>query len=721
MRKVLSGLCLLLIVSLATSVFADEAKSKFYTDIKANKQANSERINSTLRDVFARIRTERDKAKSSDEFSNTFVGKKYSNPLVRVNDSGNIQVYIQLNTINRSILNELKKNNIFIEIVNKELKLIQAWIYYDDIEKIADLPFVRSVRPPDYSVSNSGSYMTEGAAILLAEKMNELGFDGGGAKIGVISDGVNNLNDAVVTEDLPLDITVFGSCTMSGDCNEGTAMLEIIHDLAPAAQLAFGAGGTSLSFIDRLNDLANIFGANIIVDDLLCLGESYFEDGAVAQAVKSLVDKGILYVSAAGNYAQKHYQGNFVGANYFDPVIPNHDFGSLAGGVTDLSMDIVLNGGENITVRLQWNDAFGASTNDYDLYLLSGNEVELLGKSVNAQDGDGDPYEALTFTNPLVNQLLVKIFITKYSGADRLLKMFILGGAPLEYVVPEGSIFGHPAVPGVVSVAAIAANDPNNDDIEPFSSRGPVEIFYPSEETRNKPDLTGIDNVEVSGVGGFASPFLGTSAAAPHIAGLAALLYGPFSTSAQEIITALKDSAVDLGTAGFDFTFGSGRANAYEAAKLLNKAPVASIDKPISSVTITKGETVNFVGTCTDVNGGQNTYLWGLGADSGIVNQNVEDPGNLKFEQAGTFNVTFNCTDVFGVSQTNALSRTITVNNPPVNADNPPSGSNNSPASDNNSPSDDTSNNSPASDNNPPSDDTSNSNPSASGGCSLIR
>ncbi len=128
--------------------------------------------------------------------------------------------------------------------------------------------------------------------------------------------------------------------------------------------------------------------------------------------------------------------------------------------------------------------------------------------------------------------------------------------------VATDSIFGHPAVPGALAAAAVDQASPNT--IETFSSRGPVTISFPATEIRQKPDLTATDGVAVTGAGGFPSPFYGTSASAPHIAGVAALLMSGGRTAAA-VTTALRQTAVDLGTAGRDTTYGYGRIDALAA------------------------------------------------------------------------------------------------------------------------------------------------------------
>jgi hypothetical protein len=265
--------------------------------------------------------------------------------------------------------------------------------------------------------------------------------------------------------------------------------------------------------------------------------------------------------------------------------------------------------------------------------------------------------------------------VTKFDGADRLLKIFLIRSALLEeFIVTEGSLIGHPAVPGVLAAGAIDAGDPGNDTIEFFSSQGPVEIFFPARETRQKPDVTAIDGVSVSGAGGFPSPFFGTSAAAPHVAGVAALLKGGFTT-ASEIVDALKSSAVDLGNPGIDNTFGAGRIDAFAAAQLLNQPPNGTIDKPNGNRTIFRGQSVDFNGTCEDPNSIVNaSFLWNFGAGSGIADDTREDPGSVVFNNSGTFIVSFTCTDGFGEPDPTSDTRKIIVRSAPNGVIDTPTG-----------------------------------------------
>ena len=502
-----------------------------------------------------------------------------ANPFVSLNPDGRMQIYVHLSSFGETQLNALRSLDVEIEIANEDLAIIQGWAPFDQIENIAALSFVTRVTPPSYGRLEVGSKTTQGDAILKADQLRALGVDGTGVKVGIISDGANNWPEARASGDLPASgITLFGSCTpRSRDisicrrrrtCNEGTAMAEIIHDLAPGAQIAVGAASTSLAFIARVNELVNTFGADIIVDDLTFFFEPYFEDGAIAQAVAAVRNR-VVFVSNAGNAARSHYE-----ANYFDSLgfFNEHDFGRAVGGFSDTTMDVRVGAGEFLFTVLQWKDRFGLSANDYDLFILNEAETIVIASSESFQTGTQDPLEAVCVFNPTGATERAKVNVDRFSGASRRLEMFLLGNPFIEeYGVRSGSIIGHAAVRGVVATGAIDASDPGNDTIEPFSSRGPSRIDFPSFDLRPKPDVTGIDGVSVTGVGGFPSIFFGTSASAPHVAAIAALLMdsAPNATPAQ-IRQALTRGAIDLGPAGRDNIFGWGRVDALSANGMLD-------------------------------------------------------------------------------------------------------------------------------------------------------
>jgi hypothetical protein len=464
-----------------------------------------------------------------------------SNRLVKVDEQSNIHTYINIYTFGSAERAQLESLGVRIEIVNEDYGIIQAWVPIDKIEEVAEISFVKRLTTPSYATTMVGSVTTEGDSILNADQLRALGFDGTGIRVGVISDGVDNLAAAQGSGDLPATVTIQ---THAGSGDEGTAMLEIVHDLAPGAELGFCSGMTTLQMLDCVDDLANLFGADIIVDDLGFFGMPFFEDGPIALAVESVASSGVFYTSSAGNQAQEHYQGSYV-----DSGDGNHSHEiSLGNNVFEVT-------GASVTVILQWSNLSGASSDDYDLCLESEDEATCA-LSNDVQDGDDLPFEARVLPCGAGCSVQVRLI----SGGAQTLELFVLDGTlNINDRVTADSIFGHAAVPGAIAAAAVDQATPNT--IESFSSRGPATILFPATEIRQKPDLTATDGVVVTGAGGFPSPFYGTSASSPHIAGVAALLMSGGRTAAA-VTTALRQTAVGLGAAT---TYGAGRIDALAA------------------------------------------------------------------------------------------------------------------------------------------------------------
>jgi len=478
-----------------------------------------------------------------------------SNSMVKVDEDGNIHTYIRVHSLGNLEEAQLESCGVKIEIVNEEYGIVQAWIPPDRLDEVAQLGFVQRIVPPGYAVTRVGAVTTEGDVVLNANQVRALGLDGTGVRVGVISDGVDSRAAAQGSGDLPATVTIQ---THAGSGDEGTAMLEIVHDLAPGAELGFCGPSTSLEMVTCVNDLANIYGADIIVDDLGFFDQAFFEDYFIAQAVANVVSNGVFYTSSAGNSARTHYQGDYSDSG--------DGLGSHAISAGNNVFDIPASG--IVRVFLQWSNPFdGTASDDYDL-CLQGEDALTCETSNFTQDGAGGddwPWEwrfedctgGCSFQVRLVN------------GNPQTLELYVLDVAalsdPADQVAAD-SIFGHPAVPGALAAAAVDQASPNT--IETFSSRGPVTILFPATEIRQKPDLTATDGVAVTGAGSFPSPFYGTSASAPHIAGVAALLMSGGRTAAAAT-TALRQTAVGLGAAT---TYGAGRIDAFAAFGFLQGA-----------------------------------------------------------------------------------------------------------------------------------------------------
>ncbi|MGH8362622.1 MAG: PKD domain-containing protein, partial [Gammaproteobacteria bacterium] len=233
----------------------------------------------------------------------------------------------------------------------------------------------------------------------------------------------------------------------------------------------------------------------------------------------------------------------------------------------------------------------------------------------------------------------------------------------MQPAVAAGSIYGQSALPypHEVTAGAVAAQNNPTYQIEPYSSHGPVFFFQPASgaSTRMKPDFVGVDGVSITGAGGFPNPFYGTSAAAPHIAGLISLLESGYPSADPYVL--LKDGATPLGNGSPNGIYGYGLPDAARAVGSQYPAPLASITAPSGNSTITAGQSLAFTGSCS-ANGapGSVTYDWNFGAASGVPDASTSNP-TASFQFFGQYTVTLTCSNEFGVNSTPA-SLVVTVN-----------------------------------------------------------
>jgi hypothetical protein len=454
---------------------------------------------------------------------------------------------------------------------------LRAHLPLDAVVTLAAAPAVRSIRPAD-AMMVQGANVTEGDVAHGSDQVRtDFGIDGTGVQAGAMSDSVEALAALQASGDLPAGVTVLPGQAGSGT-SEGTALMEIVHDMAPGADLFFATGqGGQAQMAQNILDL-QAAGCDVIVDDVLYFAEPVFQDGVIAQAVDTVAAAGTIYFSSAGNSGNLNagtagvFEGDYSGialpAVLTGAGTSAHDFG---GG--DASNQVTVD--TPFFFTLQWADPQDASSNDYDLYLLDSTLSTVLDASTNVQDGTQDPFEILdsTVDDDTDNRLVV----VKFSGADRFIHLNSHRGQL--GVATDGQIFGHPAAVGALAVAAVnvatamggqftgGAGNP----VEVFTSDGPRRIFFdadgtpvsapegrgPTSVVRQKPDVAAADGV-MTATPGF-NPFFGTSASAPHGAGIAALFDDLFPgvsvPSAQDIF---RSSALDIEAPGFDRDSGAG-------------------------------------------------------------------------------------------------------------------------------------------------------------------
>lgn len=470
--------------------------------------------------------------------------------------------------------------------------------------------------------------------------------DGTGIRIGVLSNGVVTMAASQATGDLPPTcssltppatehcVNVVPGQTGSGD--EGTAMMEVIHDLAPGAQLYFAtANPTIAQFSANILALRNTYNCDIIVDDIAYFAESVFQDGQgplvvsttngglITQAVNDVVASGALYFSSAANSGNLNdgtagtWEGDFVDGGTIALISGTnhvHDFDPTAAVATS---DLLTVGTGTAPMSLSWSDPLGGSANDYDLYVLDSGLTTIVTSSTNLQTGTQDPFEQTTVTVATNRRAVI---VQKAGAANRFLHLDTNRGR-LAFAT-SGNTHGHNAASGAYGVAASPVFMPNGfpiagpiffngpypnlyttaDKVETFSSDGPRRVFFQGDGTAitpgnfsstggtalQQPLVTAADGQADTGAGGFSNPFFGTSCAAPTAAAIAGLLKSanPSLTPAQ-IKTALTTTALDIEAAGVDRDAGAGIVMAYPAMQSLAFTGKAFLEFDSATATVT--------------------------------------------------------------------------------------------------------------------------------------
>jgi hypothetical protein len=498
----------------------------------------------------------------------------------------------------------------------------------------------------------AGAVVSEGVKQLnagegLGEARKEFSVDGSGVTVGILSDSFNQATQAAdgsgPVETTAADDAKSGDLPGTGNtcsgqgtsvsvieaakpeigeepADEGRAMAQIVHDLAPGANLDFASAFNGEdSFAKNIEKLATA-GAEVIADDVFYFEEPFFQDGPVAVAVNKVVSGGATYFSAAGNDNLFDPEGHEI-ASWETPEF--RDSGACPAEVkaisgantthcldfnpdktqTDRTFGIKVPPGGVLSVDLQWDEPWNGVETDLDAYLLDANG-QLIAAS--GEDNIGisqKPLEVVQWENESSSQRTVQLAINRFSGESPRLKLGLLengsGVAATEYPRSTGedvvgpTIFGHSGTANAISVGAVPFDDSNAP--EEYSSRGPVRHDFgpveggpePAEELLSpeilsKPDLVatdcGLTTFFADFVPGEGWRFCGTSAAAPHAAGVAALMLDEKSGTPAQVRAAMQASALKVGAFG-PCSAGAGLIDATGAIEDLLSASVPSLEE----------------------------------------------------------------------------------------------------------------------------------------------
>lgn len=433
-----------------------------------------------------------------------------------------VYLYLDKKESISAIAPKIKIDGIADNIVVTKLSL-------QEMSELANFTAVTRIAAPDKAVFYT-HLVGEGVSFTSANTFHAAGIDGTGVKVAIIDDSffvtdpeiASNVNSAIL-----FDSSNFcgGSITcgnLPGN-SHGTAVAEIVVDMAPNVDLLLYAIGNSVDFDNAIDD-AMSKGASIITASLgfpTAGGDGatgFFRDGTsiVAKKVNFAQSAGKLVTIAAGNEAQSHWMGNYVissqsSATFGFPFSPYQsvlEFQPTASGKQKACLPITDNGSIYV---MSWN-SWATTANDYDIYLYDSTVTNRLAGSADDQAGfPGPPIEVFQG----VGSGSACLVVASWSSSQNHLIHIDTEGNPVStaFRVRAGSI-GTPAdATGALAVGAIRFS---NDVLEGFSSSGPTD------DERNKPEICGPDGM-LSHQSGL-NPFFGTSSATPHVAGAAALL-----------------------------------------------------------------------------------------------------------------------------------------------------------------------------------------------------
>ncbi len=511
----------------------------------------------------------------------------------------------------------------------------------------AALPGVHSIVLAHRPFRRVGKVTSQGLGVLRQDAVLARGFTGAGIKIGVISDSFDlkspHAAADVASDDLPglgnpagrtTPVTVLAEGDPGDDSNidEGRGMLQIIHDLAPDATLAFAtAGPTVTTFANAVRSLrVDPNGrCDVLCDDIGFFNEPFFSDGIVAQACDDVINRAdlpgrpMLFYTAGGNDGGLGYEAEFnpisdaaarAGTGRGNLKLDNvptvlteggwHNFGA-GTPVTTIGQFLTVSDDDTFLI-FQWDDPFipGKISADYNILVFdsSGNYLDATSNQFSGIDDNvaiGEAVE-IAFLQLGANgrsktyQVAITRRATSNPNPARRLRYVASTNGSISgtYLNSKmATLYGHVGARGIDAVGAYNYTAPSKP--EAFSGLGPITIYLDAAgnrlaqpETRLQPTISATDGVDTtffpSGSdndtdqppNGFPN-FFGTSAAAPHVAAVAATLLqaggGPGSLTSTRMRDIFESTATrysadpDITSSGYSRAAGFGLLNAQAA------------------------------------------------------------------------------------------------------------------------------------------------------------
>jgi hypothetical protein len=435
--------------------------------------------------------------------------------------------------------------------------LAEGFVPAANLEALEAEPAVDAIRPPlEVNVPTAGSVTGEEVAKTNADDWQAtLGATGAGVKVGIIDVfGTTAWSSAQGSGDVPVPAGTFcrnngSNCSVfDGGEAHGAGVAEIVHDMAPDAQLYLGSATTTAD-TQAVVDYFDSQGVQIITRSLTSPYDGPGNGtGPFATVMNNAVADGMAWMQSAGNAAG---QVGVRAGSYYRFTFSNPD--------GDPFVDVGPSGDEFIGFNcgflngLRWDDFGSADASDYDLYIYDsgGNLIASSAASQGSANPSVPPIERTTACSG-VNFARIQIFDPGAGTAGDVFE-FSINGTGLEYWQNPGSASGPAADTRSAGALTVGAIDPaNGTTIANYSSQGPTN------DGRIKPDISAA--ACVTSVAFSPNCFNGTSAATPVVAGAAALVLdsGAASTPAQLRRWLLCRAVAERGAAGMDNVYGAG-------------------------------------------------------------------------------------------------------------------------------------------------------------------
>ncbi len=649
---------------------------------------------------------------------------------------------------------------------------VGGWLPVDQLDAATALTEVHAIRAAMMR-TKSGAITSQGDYAQNSDLVrSDNSLDGAGVTVGVLSDSydcysvyasngvpaggnagyANNgfTADAamdVSTGDLPSNVVVLAEADpQGGGCmnygapiqlpfgDEGRAMMQIVHDVAPGAGLAFyTAENSEADFANGIGKLAASVAsggadAKVIVDDVGYFDEPFFQDGLVAQAINAVVANGVAYFSSAGNNGTLAYDNNSPNFSFVSSLTPNSGehllnfapSGAPTATTTMLPVTIPpMIPGEFVVIVVEWDQPYvtgapssGGSTSAIDVCITgtTGNDIidndNLQPMTCSGASSLGhDPVQVMIIDNPAnaagnskTANLNIMVGLVSGTTPGRIKVVVEDDGAGSQitnFATNSGTVQGHPLAAGAAAVGAVFF--PNTiscgaatPSLEAFSSAGGDPILFDVNGTRlatpvmrQKPDFVGpdggnntflgfkiagtnfVDNSAVLSCANNASfpNFFGTSAAAPHVASIAALLLqaDPALTPAQ-IYSFMQQTAAPMGaTPGsgtFNFAAGFGFVQANLAARMVPPILPAAPTLKLAASSIVTGSSTTLTWSSVNTTGCTASGSWtGALASNGTQTVNPSAVGSDTY--------TLMCTNAAGASPMTSVTLSVTAVAPP--------------------------------------------------------